>query len=81
MSDYHLAINGAINLGDYSSIYDYMGVIGERDKITITMNNADSENFQMLCNILRMKNFIIISKEENINGEYCITAFKEETNT
>lgn len=78
MSDYRLDVNGCINLGDYSSIYDYMGIIGDRDKITITMNNADTENFEILCNMLKMNNFTITSKGEENNGGYFVTAFKNQ---
>ncbi|WP_454052591.1 hypothetical protein [Clostridium sp. Marseille-Q7071] len=30
MSDYRMDIRGDINLSDYSSIHDYMGIVGQK---------------------------------------------------
>lgn len=41
MSEYNLDINGVINLSDYSSINDYIDVVGESDKLIININYND----------------------------------------
>ena len=43
MSEYRLDIVGNINLSDYSSIHDYMGVIQRNDKFTIISQMKNTE--------------------------------------
>lgn len=77
MSEYKLEVNGNIQLSDYSSIHDYMGLVGKEDKLTITVDGADLQNYQMICNILQNDDFMVSTKEAEINGKYYITAYKK----
>ncbi|MEG2353918.1 MAG: hypothetical protein RSB70_04685 [Clostridium sp.] len=78
MSDYALYIEGNISLSDYSIIEDYMRIVGDRDKITISLNDKSSEEIQMICQILSRDNFEIKSKSESISGKLSIEAFKKK---
>ena len=51
MSEYRLDIVGDINLSDYSSIHDYMGIIEQNDKFTITskMKNSEEMKYYVKC--------------------------------
>jgi hypothetical protein len=77
MSEYRLDIVGDINLSDYSSIHDYMGIIEQNDKFTITSKMNNSEEMEILCKMLENNYFTIIKQGGKENGEYYITAQKE----
>lgn len=73
MSNYKLDINRMVDLSDYSSIHDYMGLIGVNDKFIISFDNADFENAEVIADMLKHNNFIV-SKGENNDGKICISA-------
>ena len=77
MSEYRLDIVGDINLSDYSSIHDYMGIIEQNDKFTITSKVNNSKEMEILCKMLEDNYFTIVEQGGRTNGEYCITAQKE----
>lgn len=68
MSEYNLDIFGDIKLSDYSRIYDYMGVVDVEDKFTITFNERNKNNLDILCSMLESNNFIFRT-EGGKNGE------------
>lgn len=76
MSDYRLWVNGDVELEDYSTIHDYIGVIGKNDKLEITINKMGSENIDVVQGILKYDNFQVISKRETKEGNCLITACK-----
>ncbi|MBX4258462.1 hypothetical protein KTC96_19380 [Clostridium estertheticum] len=77
MSEYRLEIPGNINLSDYSSIHDYMGIISQNDKFTITSRMKNSEEMKILCEMLENNSFTIVTQGDTQNGEYYITSQKE----
>lgn len=77
MSEYRLDIPGDINLSDYSSIHDYMGIISQNDRLTITSKTKDSEEVKILCKMLENNQFTIVTQGDAKNGQYYITSQKE----
>ena len=77
MSEYRLDIPRNINLSDYSSIHDYMGVISQNDKFTITSKMKSYEEMRILCEMLENNSFTIVTQGDTKNGEYYITSQKE----
>jgi len=78
MSEYRLDLVGDINLSDYSSIHDYMGLIEQNDKFTITSNMKSTEEIKILCKMLENNYFTIVAQGGKENGEYYITSQKEK---
>ncbi|MEG0133623.1 MAG: hypothetical protein RR891_09840 [Clostridium sp.] len=74
MSDYKMNICGKIRLSDYSSIHDYMGVIGPSDNFHIEMNDTTEEDARVLCNILESDKFNILERGGIQSGTYYIQA-------
>ncbi|MBU3181468.1 hypothetical protein [Clostridium psychrophilum] len=74
MSEYKLDIPGDINLSDYSSIHDYMGIIEKNDKFTITSKMNDPEEMKLLCEMLENNYFKVVTQGDQKNGEYYITS-------
>ncbi|HEY8889247.1 MAG TPA: hypothetical protein VIM70_03185 [Clostridium sp.] len=77
MSEYRLDIPGDINLSDYSSIHDYMGLIERNDKFIITSKMKNPEEMKILCEMLENNCFKVVSHGDKGNGEYYITSQKE----
>ncbi|MBW9169975.1 hypothetical protein [Clostridium estertheticum] len=77
MSEYRLDIPGNINLSDYSSIHDYMGIISQNDRFTITSRMKNSEEMKILCEMLENNSFTIVTQGDTQNGEYYIISQKE----
>jgi hypothetical protein len=77
MSEYRLDIVGDINLSDYSSIHDYMGIIQRNDKFTITSKMKNSDEVKILCEILESNYFTIVEQGGIENGQYYITSQKK----
>ena len=76
MSEYNMDINGRIQLGDYSSIYDYMAIVNKNDNLTIIIDNDESENINIVCKILETSNFMVDLYERTDDGRYHIKAYK-----
>jgi len=77
MSEYKLDIPGDINLSDYSSIHDYMGIIERNDKFTITSKMKDPEELKLLCRMLENNYFTVVTQGDKENGEYYITSQRD----
>ena len=77
MSEYRLDISGDINLSDYSSIHDYMGIIAQNDRLTITSRMKNPEEMKILCKMLENNRFMVVTQGDMQNGEYYITTQKE----
>ncbi len=52
MSDYRMDILGEIKLSDYSSIHDYMGIVGPEDNFTIILESTNEADAKVFCTIL-----------------------------
>jgi len=76
MSEYRLDIPGDINLSDYSSIHDYMGIIERNDKLIITSKMKNPEEMKILCKMLENSSFTVVNQGDIGNGEYYITSQK-----
>ncbi len=70
MSNYKINIYGCINLSDYSTIHDYMGIVGPQDNFTIEMSYTEEEDAKVICNILESDGFDIIVRG-GIDDEKC----------
>lgn len=76
MSDYRLDITGEINLSTYSNIHDYMAIVGENDKVVITVQSGNRQNIDILCSLLKNEKFNINSEENDLNDKTSIFASK-----
>mgnify|MGYP000857305280 CR=1 FL=1 len=79
MSQYKLDINGIVNLSDYSSIYDYIDIVGEEDKLIVNIKDDDRDNYHIICNMLKDKGFDIIGSKKSSSCKYCILAIRKNT--
>ena len=77
MSEYRLDLVSDITLSDYSSIHDYMGIIEQNDKFTITLKMKSPEEMKILCKMLENNYFTVVAQGGTQNGEYYITSQKE----
>lgn len=78
MSDYRMDIKGTIGLSDYSNIYDYIGVVDQQDNFTITLDNIEQDNINIICSMLSDNKFIIYNQGYDMNGRYFINAHKNK---
>lgn len=78
MSEYKLDILSKINLGDYSKIHDYMGIVDVNDKFTITLSNESIENSDVIYDMLKNNNFHIYKEGENKDGKLWINAARNK---
>lgn len=77
MSHYELDIQGDISLYDYSSISDYLALVESNDNFGVMFSNVTKENIDMVCNMIREKNFILTSIEDK-NGKTFVKAHKNK---
>lgn len=77
MSEYRLEINGSIGLSDYSNINDYLNIIGENDKVVITVGPGDAHNVDIISTILSRNGFEVALKGGHDDARYYITAFRQ----
>lgn len=77
MSQYKLDVNDIINLADYSSIYDYIDIVGEEDKLMVNINYNNKDDYNIICNMLKDKGLDIIESREYDNSKYCILASRK----
>ena len=78
MSDYRMDIKGTIGLSDYSNIYDYIGVVDQQDNFTVTLDNIEHDNINIICSMLSDNKFIIYDQGYDVNGRYFINAHKNK---
>ena len=78
MSDYRMDIKGTIGLSDYSNIYDYIGVVDQQDNFTVTLDNIEQDNINIICSMLSDNKFIIYDQGYDVNGRYFINAHKNK---
>ncbi|MEW8957084.1 hypothetical protein [Clostridium sp.] len=76
MSNYRLDIKGNLDLTDFSSIYDYMGVVDYNDKFTIALNGVGDESVGLICEMLHKQSFIVKHLGLKDDGLYYIRASK-----
>lgn len=77
MSQYILDINKAVDLSDYSSIHDYMGLIGVNDNFIISFENYDKDNGEIIADMLNHNNFVVFNKGIQDNGRFYIRSYRK----
>jgi len=78
MSEYRLDVQGELKLSDYSSIHDYIGVIGGEDKLTIVVDKKGASDMNILCSMLINECFLVSSEKKDQEGKYYIFAHKSK---
>lgn len=76
MPDYKMDIRGKLGLGEYSDIYDYMGIVDKNDNFTITLDNSNRQHINIITSMLKESNFSILDEGINNLGDYYINANK-----
>jgi hypothetical protein len=76
MSDYKMDIKGEIGLSEYSNIHDYLGVVDENDSFTITINDSNEHEINIINSMLKDNSFYVINEGYDNLGIYYITAYK-----
>ena len=76
MPDYRMDIRGKLGLGEYSDIYDYMGIVDKNDKFTITLDSSNRQYKNIITSMLKEGNFIILEEGVDLVGDYYISANK-----
>lgn len=76
MSEYHMDINGDIELGDYSSIYDYISIVNKNDNLTISIHSDETQNVNIVCKMLETSDFVVDLYEKQNDSQYYIKAYK-----
>lgn len=76
MSDYKMDIRGALGLGEYSDIHDYMGIVDKNDNFTITLDTKNKQHINIITSMLKENNFNILEQGISSGGDYYITANK-----
>ena len=76
MPDYKMDIRGKLGLGDYSDIYDYMGIVDKNDNFTITLDQSNRQHVNIITSMLKESNFCILEEGINNLGDYYINANK-----
>ncbi|SCK04645.1 Uncharacterised protein [uncultured Clostridium sp.] len=76
MSDYKMDIRGALGLGEYSDIHDYMGIVDKNDNFTITLDTKNKQHINIITSMLKENNFNILEEGISSGGDYYITANK-----
>ena len=57
MSDYKMDIRGALGLGEYSDIHDYMGIVDKNDNFTITLDTKNKQHISIITSMLKENDF------------------------
>ena len=76
MPDYKMDIRGKLGLGEYSDIYDYMGIVEKNDNFTITLDESNRQHVNIITSMLKESNFYILEEGVNNLGDYYINANK-----
>lgn len=78
MPDYRMNINGHLGLSEYSNIFDYMSVVDTNDNFTITLDNLERENINIITSMLKDSKFSILKEGIENDGKYHINVNKIE---
>lgn len=76
MPDYKMDIRGELGLGEYSDIYDYMGIVDKNDNFTIVLDIDNRKHRNIITSMLKESNFSICEEGVENNGDYYINANK-----
>lgn len=78
MSDYKMDIKGQIGLSEYSNIYDYFGVVDNNDRFTITFDQDNNCDINIISSMLKDSEFYICEEGYDSDGKYFINAYKSK---
>lgn len=79
MSDYKMEIKGQIGLSDYSSIYDYLGIVENDDMFTIKFDNHNNKHdIDIINSMLKGNSFDIRDEGYDSLGNYYIDTYKRK---
>lgn len=78
MPDYKMDINGQLGLSEYSNIFDYMSVVDTKDNFTITLDNVQKENINIIISMLKDSKFSILNEGIDDKGKYYINVNRQE---
>lgn len=65
-----------MNLSDYSNVYDYIELVEKDDDFVIETKQLNKEEINIICSMLKEKNFSIRKKDFDNNGDCMIKAYK-----
>jgi presenilin-like A22 family membrane protease len=71
-----MEIKGKLNLSDYTSIYDYISLVESKDDFIINSKSVDKEDINIICSMLKERDFSINNKDFDNNGDCMIRAYK-----
>lgn len=80
MSNYRMNISGDIGLSEFSSINDYIALVGEEDKLIVTTEGLNKDKLNTLCKILENNDLEIDISIEDNSEKYNIKALKNKNN-
>ena len=69
-------IRGRVVLNEYSEMYDYMGIVGKNDNFTITLDNSNRQNVNIITSMLKESNLSILEEGINNSGDNYSSANK-----
>lgn len=69
-----MSFKNSMEVGDYSTLYDYFSLIDEGDSISILLKENDKENMELIRSLLERKNFFVESCAEDKSKNYIIKA-------
>lgn len=78
MPDYRMNINGQLGLSEYSNIFDYMSLVDTNDNFTITLDNVEKDNINIITSMLKDSKFSIVKEGIDTDGKYHINVNKIE---
>ncbi|MCI6693616.1 MULTISPECIES: hypothetical protein [unclassified Clostridium] len=78
MPDYRMNINGQLGLSEYSNIFDYMSLVDTNDNFTITLDNVEKDNINIITSMLKDSKFSIVEEGIDTDGKYHINVNKIE---
>lgn len=80
MSQYKMDITGSIGLQDYSSIHDYISLVDNNERFTVTLDDIAKDSIDIIESILLDNGFNIFEKGVDNQGKYYIDAKKYNIN-
>ncbi|WP_297520325.1 hypothetical protein [uncultured Clostridium sp.] len=63
-------------MSDYTSIYDYISLVESKDDFIINSKSVDKEDINIICSMLKERDFSINNKDFDNNGDCMIRAYK-----
>lgn len=78
MSSYNLNFTSTVELSDYSSIYDYLSLVGNDDLIKINLNSNAEGDIKLIGSLLNREGFNYTCNFKDVEGVCTIIAVKNQ---